>query len=633
MASLACGAFASAATPASITSPPTSIANPAAAPDADAFDALLERIGSHGNEEDLNDAAYQRNRRRLVALLPPHDAARAARLDAFDCYQFAFPPDQMLVHAEAGIARSLAASRTLRMEYMLCKSYALYSLGRPYTASLLELLALTDARTSPRLRAAALLLRSFHEGDTGHYAQALATQREALGLDIKRGVLRSAQLTNTLIAETFGDMGLYQAAADILQAVVRESRANNDPALLSVALEKLGRVHEGAGNIDAALAAMRESARIERALGGGDSLAAILLRIAQIHADQGDLADARRIGEQARAEMARTGSLQLLAPRLDYLEASVAFKAGNTASASASLQDAMRRWRTDGALRPLSDALNLQAGIDRSMRRWQAALDAREEQIRIRQELDTRMQREQARFLAAELDNSRRDIENQRLQQKADLQSRELRSAQREQRLRLMVIVLLALLLAAMAATLALTRKRLRGARNDAMTDSLTGIGSRRQILKALAQLLQDNQAISRPLSVLAIDIDHFKQINDLHGHAAGDEVLRRVSDACRHALRQTDPFGRTGGEEFLALLPGTAIVAAIQLAQRVREMVADLPLDDIAQGLRATISIGVAEATTGQESADELLARADAALYQAKHNGRNRVEVAATTQ
>ena len=212
-----------------------------------------------------------------------------------------------------------------------------------------------------------------------------------------------------------------------------------------------------------------------------------------------------------------------------------------------------------------------------------------------------------------------------------DAQRLHLQAAQREQRLRLIAIVLLALLLGAVAGLLLLTRHRLRGARYDAMTDSLTGIASRRHLLDHLAHMLSDRHAAAHPLSVLSIDIDHFKRINDQFGHAVGDEVLRRVTEACRHGLRETDEFGRLGGEEFMAVLRRTSLAHAEQLGKRLCEVVAALTMDDVAPGLRVTISVGVAETAVNDEGADNLLLRADAALYEAKRSGRNCVRVAST--
>jgi diguanylate cyclase (GGDEF)-like protein len=133
------------------------------------------------------------------------------------------------------------------------------------------------------------------------------------------------------------------------------------------------------------------------------------------------------------------------------------------------------------------------------------------------------------------------------------------------------------------------------------------------------------------PLSVALIDIDHFKAVNDTHGHLAGDSVLRAVSDALRDQLREYDVVGRFGGEEFVVLLPQTDEADALSIAERLRAHVAALsiPVQDGAAYVRLTISIGVAALDAVGGEVTDLLTAADAALYFAKEAGRNRTHVA----
>ena len=132
-----------------------------------------------------------------------------------------------------------------------------------------------------------------------------------------------------------------------------------------------------------------------------------------------------------------------------------------------------------------------------------------------------------------------------------------------------------------------------------------------------------------RELSVLMLDVDHFKAINDVHGHQTGDLVLRSLGQVFRDMLREVDIVGRIGGEEFAAVLPETSVLRAFAVAERLRRAVetTEIPLK---QGLpiKITVSIGVTAASKSQENIDTLLARADQALYDAKHQGRNQVAV-----
>jgi len=129
---------------------------------------------------------------------------------------------------------------------------------------------------------------------------------------------------------------------------------------------------------------------------------------------------------------------------------------------------------------------------------------------------------------------------------------------------------------------------------------------------------------------VMMIDIDHFKQVNDQYGHAAGDHVLQIFVEAIEDEIRSTDVLGRVGGEEFTLLLPDTPIQSASHLAERVRERINKYPYIAGEQLIEITASLGVAVLTEEDEYFKEMLHRADQALYKAKHSGRNRVKLAA---
>ena len=162
--------------------------------------------------------------------------------------------------------------------------------------------------------------------------------------------------------------------------------------------------------------------------------------------------------------------------------------------------------------------------------------------------------------------------------------------------------------------------------RRTAEVDALTGAPNRRSIDQWLARHFS-TRTPDRALSLLFVDIDHFKRVNDLHGHACGDHCLREVAMALRAMLRQQDVLGRYGGEEFIALLPGTGVTTARGMAERLRISVEDCEVQWQGATLRLSVSIGVATCQP-QETAAALLDRADRALYAAKREGRNRVSV-----
>ncbi|MBP2291468.1 GGDEF domain-containing response regulator [Azospirillum rugosum] len=162
--------------------------------------------------------------------------------------------------------------------------------------------------------------------------------------------------------------------------------------------------------------------------------------------------------------------------------------------------------------------------------------------------------------------------------------------------------------------------------RRMATTDPLTGLWNRRRFLELAEGELSRLRRYARPVSVLMLDIDHFKAINDTHGHAAGDEALCRLADRCRAELRETDHLGRLGGEEFAIVLPETGLGEAVEVAERLRLSLSDMPVRLGDTTLHMTVSIGVAACRDGDASIDRALGRADRALYAAKGGGRNRV-------
>jgi diguanylate cyclase (GGDEF)-like protein len=166
--------------------------------------------------------------------------------------------------------------------------------------------------------------------------------------------------------------------------------------------------------------------------------------------------------------------------------------------------------------------------------------------------------------------------------------------------------------------------------RNLALHDELTGLDNRRAILRSLEQQASLARRSAQPLTLLMMDIDHFKRVNDSFGHVEGDKVLRMVANSITARLRTQDLVGRFGGEEFLALLPATTAQGGYELAEALRKGIAEsrIAAPD-GRTIAGTISIGVHQVgeSSGEALAD-LINAADQALYRAKDNGRNRVEI-----
>ncbi|MFA6921069.1 MAG: GGDEF domain-containing protein, partial [Gallionella sp.] len=158
-----------------------------------------------------------------------------------------------------------------------------------------------------------------------------------------------------------------------------------------------------------------------------------------------------------------------------------------------------------------------------------------------------------------------------------------------------------------------------------AMTDSLTQVPNRRALMERAEQVLARRSGA--PLALLMIDVDHFKQINDSHGHPTGDDVLSNVAGMLAERLRVQDVLGRYGGEEFCAVAPDTDMAGALQLAESLRESIAARSFDTEKGKLSVMVSIGISICPENvTRELKDMLAEADSALYTAKQTGRNRV-------
>lgn len=219
----------------------------------------------------------------------------------------------------------------------------------------------------------------------------------------------------------------------------------------------------------------------------------------------------------------------------------------------------------------------------------------------------------------------------------ADRQAASAAADRRTQRQNVIIAIIGALLMTmVIAAVLSATRAHKRALelagelQRLATTDALTGLPNRRQLMFAMDTEVRRAERSGRPLALALLDVDHFKTVNDTHGHPAGDEVLRCVADELRKVTRGGDVLGRFGGEEFAVLMPETSLDQARQAGERLRAAIAKRTIHypDGTIG-RVTVSAGVA-LLAGEEGCDLLISRADTALYEAKADGRNLVRLAA---
>jgi len=160
----------------------------------------------------------------------------------------------------------------------------------------------------------------------------------------------------------------------------------------------------------------------------------------------------------------------------------------------------------------------------------------------------------------------------------------------------------------------------------NALTDPLTGCINKKQIEYLAEEFLKNFLRYNSPFSILMLDIDFFKKVNDTYGHLAGDLILKEVSQIIKYLVRDSDVCGRFGGEEFLILTPNTKLTGALKLAKRIKKEIESKNFEFEGKNIKVTVSIGITSASK-TDSVYSLIERADIALYDAKEKGRNRVE------
>ena len=314
---------------------------------------------------------------------------------------------------------------------------------------------------------------------------------------------------------------------------------------------------------------------------------------------------------------------------MTFYRARIARQRGDLATAERDLRTAIATFRKNQTLRFLDRALTELSGLREQAGATAEALTLLQERDRIHRALDQQIQNRAAARLQAEFDNQAQQQENQRLAELQRWQARQLQDAGQLARQQYLIIVL-ASLIAMFVAYFAMRQLRVaRRMRAMALTDELTKVPNRRAVyLLAEAHW----RAAIEPFSVLVLDIDFFKRINDRFGHAVGDKALQLVAQQCRDQLRKGDSIGRIGGEEFLVLLPGASASKAVEVAERLRKAVLQAPATALDPALNLSISLGAATRQPGEASLQGLINRADTALYQAKAAGRNQTVTADST-
>lgn len=469
----------------------------------------------------------------------------------------------------------------------------------------------------------AVYLRGYLRGVQGELASALTDLRRAHQLYVKLD--QDTRIANVLnaIAIVYNRMGDHAQARDYFQQSLRRLEAAGALREQAVTLHNLGRATENLGDRDAARRHYEAARAVSRQIDFPRGEAYALRGLASLANLAGAAAEALTRLDESEALVGSQPDQRLQAQIL--LQRGIALRLAKRHGDSVqALERALRIFAEADSRNELAQTYGALAQSHAAGGDWRAAYE-READFKSESERLLRLQLDQ-RFatLKVEFDTTAKDREYALLQRENRATEQALAQEQRANRLQVIVIGLAAVLLLALALLAMRQWRTSRAMHSLALTDELTGLPNRRAVLARLQALLA--AAGGPPCAVLLADLDHFKRINDEHGHLVGDEVLKLVAARLTEAVREPVCVGRLGGEEFLVVLPGTDLEAARQVAERIRENVAAIDPLHTALPVALTISLGVAASGPAGDSVSDMLRRADAALYDAKRAGRNRV-------
>jgi diguanylate cyclase (GGDEF)-like protein len=459
------------------------------------------------------------------------------------------------------------------------EAQAVVSLIQAYRAS-------SGKSLQPQRAAAAQILAAVMRG-TGDYSQALSLNSEAIEWDIAHGALLNLSVNRYLRGGILSSQHAYA---------------------------------EAIGEYSLARA-------LSERLGDGQGIAFADMSLCEAQIELGSLDLARDKCEAAAAVFAAANSTDVL-KRTRTLIARIDLEQGHPAAALAALNAVLDKGGADMPQRQLSGVYKLRARAYAALQDYRAAFLDLDEYLRrytAEQDLDRALQStvQRVRF------ETDREIERNGSLER-ELASSEQNAQRRQHELQWTIcLVAVSVLAAALLAYLLYVNLRFRRElTRHADHDGLTGLPNRRRSTELANAALRASAELGKPVTFGIIDLDHFKTINDRCGHAVGDFVLREFAAAARAMLRENDAMGRWGGEEFLLILPDTALDAAMAVTDRLRAAALAITLPPAAAGLRVSFSAGLATRTASTASLDEIIASADAALYEAKNSGRDTVRI-----
>jgi diguanylate cyclase (GGDEF)-like protein len=558
----------------------------------------------------------------LIRLHPDTDLEIRARLLLCDYYseRDGSAAQQQIVAATTLLP--LARRKGLRAGVLTCQGETLETAGNYARADTEfdEAVAVATATNDQQMLAEALFSRGYLRALRGEYAAGMTDVRRSQQLFERINMPQYALTVLNTIATIYNRMGEHEQAAQIYE---RARSQQHDAGLRrdeAVSLYNLGRARLKLGEWDAARAGYSGCLALSTELKYTRGEAYSLLGLASVDNATEDPRGA--LGKLDRAiELQRQSPDARLDAQIQLARGTALRQLQRGAESLSALKQSEAMFKQADSLEELGTTYGELATVYAQTGDWRSAYAYRADAQAMSEKLLHNQLDQRFATLKVEFDTTAKEKENALLLSQNALDQKALAQDRRANTLQTAVIMLSLLLLGLLTTMVLRQRRDARRMHALAMTDELTGVPNRRALLTHLDALLQRED--EPPCAILIIDIDHFKSINDRHGHPAGDETLRVFTSRLRNSVTEPAFLGRLGGEEFVVIVPNTSLAEACRIADHICAQIPAMELAPFLGGRRVTVSIGVT-ASTAPDTVSAVLRRADAALYAAKHAGRN---------
>ena len=603
----------------------------ALAAEPEPFDVLVHEIES-GQHYFFSAEDYHKALTELEAALPAGDIERQHMLDRLRCLL------QHYDQAQAGISYSEAKITAARLrndhaalaDYYVCRYYLFSQLGQTQLAEQQAELSYQAASDSenPLSIAVSLSLLGNIASYRGNYADAM--QHYVTAYQLQRGLGYKPYISDLVmsIASTYRRMGLYQDALNYIEQAELEFSQPEEQFRNALIMHEKAYSYAELGQYEQALSLFEQSMQVYQQLDEPLWRSYSRVNMVWIYNLLRRYSEALQLAETAETELKQLKSADLSALAtyqglLALYTAEALVGVNKAEQALDKLHYAEQQLQIDHNPRYLLLLYNAKATALAQTEQYPQAYQQLRQYVSLNQHQLKLSREQQSNVLRFQFDTVRQQERTRQLEAEKQLAQEHVSTLELAQRWQYAALSLIALLFVILFSFALSLKKRNSKLHRLAMTDELTDIANRRRIMMQAEQERVKAIDTAEPLCFLILDLDHFKQVNDRYGHDAGDTVLQQMCMTVCAMLREQDHFGRTGGEEFLIVLPNTDAEQATTIAERLRLAIAALRFTSTAEQLSVTCSIGIS-CYQSDEPLNISLARADDALYQAKAAGRN---------